>query len=81
MDQQFVSILVSLIAIIFVFLFAIKKFSNQIQHLLGNKFKDLIERFTNTPIKGTLEELVLHLLFNQALQSLLCLYHLWMLEF
>lgn len=54
MNQQFFSILVSLIAIIFVFLFAIKKFSNQIEHLLGDKFKNLIERFTNTPIKGVL---------------------------
>ena len=54
MDQHFFGIFVSLIAIIFVFLFAVKKFSNQIQKLLGDKFKSLIERSTNTPIKGAL---------------------------
>lgn len=54
MNQQFFSILVSIIAIVFVFLFAVRKFSNQIQNLLGDKFKSLIEKFTNTPIKGVL---------------------------
>lgn len=54
MNQPFLSILISLIAIVFVFLFAVKKFSNQIEHLLGDRFKNLIEKFTNTPIKGVL---------------------------
>ncbi|MBU0612043.1 Na/Pi symporter [Patescibacteria group bacterium] len=54
MEQQFLSIFVSLVAVIFVFLFAVKKFGNQVQHLLGDKFKNLLEKFTNTPIKGAL---------------------------
>ncbi len=54
MEQNLCSVLVSLIAIIFVFLFVVKKFSNQIERLLGNRFKNLIERFTNTPVKGAL---------------------------
>ncbi|MCF7834155.1 MAG: Na/Pi symporter [Candidatus Pacebacteria bacterium] len=54
MEQQFFSILVSLVAVVFVFLFAVKKFSNQVQHLFGDKFKNLLERFTNTPLKGVL---------------------------
>ena len=54
MEQQVFSILVSLIAVIFVFLFAVKKFSNQIQYLMGDRFKNLLEKFTNTPLKGAL---------------------------
>ena len=54
MEQQFFNITVSLLAVVFVFLFAIKKFSNQVQHLLGDKFKNLLEKFTNTPLKGVL---------------------------
>jgi len=52
MEQQFFSIIISLVAVVFVFLFAIKKFSNQVQYLLGDKFKNLLEKFTNTPLKG-----------------------------
>lgn len=54
MEQSWVSIIVSLIAVVFVFLFAIKKFSSQVESLAGDKFKSLIERFTNTRIKGFL---------------------------
>lgn len=44
----------SIIAVIFVFLFAVEKFSNQIQKLAGDKFKSIIQRITSTPFKGTL---------------------------
>lgn len=54
MNQEFFNIFISIIAIVFVFLFAIKKFSNQIQHLFGEKFKNILEKFTNTPLKGVL---------------------------
>lgn len=54
MEQEVFSIAVSFVSIIFVFLFAVKKFSNQIQRLLGNRFKNILERFTNTPLKGAL---------------------------
>ncbi|MFA6325160.1 MAG: Na/Pi symporter [Candidatus Paceibacterota bacterium] len=54
MEQEFFSVIVSLVAVIFVFLFAIKKFGNQIQYLLGDKFKNILEKFTNTPLKGAL---------------------------
>ncbi|MFZ2072686.1 MAG: hypothetical protein WA101_01905 [Minisyncoccia bacterium] len=52
MEQQFFSILISLIAVVFVFLFAVKKFSSQVQYLMGDRFKNLLEKFTNTPFKG-----------------------------
>lgn len=52
MEQSWLAIIVSLIAVVFVFLFAVKKFSRQIEYLVGDKFKLLIEKFTNTPIKG-----------------------------
>lgn len=54
MEQEVFSIAVSFVSIVFVFLFAVKKFSNQIQRLLGNRFKNILERFTNTPLKGAL---------------------------
>ncbi len=54
MEQEVFSIAVSFVSVIFVFLFAVKKFSNQIQRLLGNRFKNILERFTNTPLKGAL---------------------------
>lgn len=44
----------SILAVMFVFLFAIEKFSKQIQYLAGDKFKRGIERLTSTPLKGTI---------------------------
>lgn len=44
----------SIIAVVVVFLFAIEKFSKQVQSLIGEKFKLLIEKYTDTPIKGIL---------------------------
>ena len=44
----------SIIAVITVFLFAVQKFSKQVQYLIGEKAKVLIEKFTDTPIRGLL---------------------------
>jgi phosphate:Na+ symporter len=59
MEQSSTLILVSLVAVVFVFLFAVKKFSHQVQYLAGDKIKLLAERFTNTKIKGLFSGLVL----------------------
>lgn len=66
MDQQsWTLIFVSLIAVVFVFLFAVKKFSHQMEYLIGDKFKALIGRFTNTKFKG----FIVGLGITSALQS------------
>lgn len=52
MEQSTFAVIVSLIAVIFVFLFAMKKFSSQVEALAGDKFKGLIERFTNNRFKS-----------------------------
>lgn len=44
----------SIIAVVFVFLFAIEKFSRQIQSLAGDKFKMLVLTITKTPFRGTM---------------------------
>lgn len=54
MEQSSFAIIVSLVAVIFVFLFAIKKFSSQVEYLAGDKFKGLIERFTNNRFKSVI---------------------------
>lgn len=54
MEQSWSAIAISLIAVVFVFLFAVKKFSNQIERLFGDRFKNLLARFTSTPIKGAI---------------------------
>lgn len=52
MEQSIFAVIVSLVAVIFVFLFAMKKFSSQVEALAGDKFKGLIERFTNNRFKS-----------------------------
>lgn len=54
MEQSWTMITVSLIAVAFVFLFAVKKLSHQVQYLAGDKLKNLIGKFTNTKFKGLL---------------------------
>ncbi len=49
----------SIIAVVIVFLFAIEKFSKQVQFLIGEKFKISIEKFTNTPVRGVVVGTVL----------------------
>ena len=52
MSPIFFTTISSIIAVVVVFLFAIEKFSKQIQYLVEGKFKLLIEKSTDTPIKG-----------------------------
>jgi phosphate:Na+ symporter len=54
MEQIWITTGVSLVAIIVVFLFAVEKFSRQMQYLVGGKFKTLLGRSTDTPAKGIL---------------------------
>lgn len=54
MEQQSINIFISLVAVVFVFLFAVKKFSNQMQYLIGDRFKNLLEKSTSTPLRGAL---------------------------
>lgn len=46
--------IVSILAVVIVFLFSVEKFSKQIQNLAGEKFKLAIQKSTDTPIKGVL---------------------------
>ncbi len=54
MPTSLIYILFSIIAVIFVFLFAIEKFSRQLEKLAGNRFKSIIQSITSTPLRGTL---------------------------
>ncbi len=54
MPTSLTYILFSIIAVIFVFLFAIEKFSRQLERLAGNRFKSIIQSITSTPLRGTL---------------------------
>jgi phosphate:Na+ symporter len=47
-------IIFSIIAVVFVFLFAIEKFSRQLEKLAGSRFKSIIQSVTSTPLRGTL---------------------------
>ncbi len=44
----------TIISVVILFLFSIKKFSKQIQQIESKKFKKLLKRITSTPLKGTL---------------------------
>lgn len=46
------TILTTVIALVVVFLFAIQKFSHQIQLVTGERLKKILNNFTDTPIKG-----------------------------
>jgi len=54
MQHEWITIGVSFISIVIVFLFAIEKFSRQVQYLAGDRFKSLLAKSTNTPVKGVL---------------------------
>ena len=54
MPTNLTYILFSIIAVIFVFLFAIEKFSRQLERLAGNRFKSIIQKITSTPVRGTI---------------------------
>lgn len=51
MDNTYVLVLI--LGLIFVFLFAIKKFSRQIENIAGEKFKYYLTLLTKTPLRGT----------------------------
>lgn len=65
MTYEITYILFSIIAVIFVFLFAIEKFSRQLQRLAGDRFKGIIQKITSNPFKGT----VIGTLVTAILQS------------
>lgn len=48
------NIFISIIGVVFVFLFAIEKFTHQIQRLAGDRFKRALGHFTATPIRGVI---------------------------
>ena len=54
MPSTLLTIIASIFAVVTMFLFAVEKFSGQIQSLIGEKFKSLIGKYTDTPIKGVL---------------------------
>lgn len=54
MFDSLVYILFSIIAVVFVFLFAVEKFSHQVQRLAGDRFKYVLEKMTKSPTVGTL---------------------------
>lgn len=54
-----------IIATVCVFLFAIHKFSRQVEHLAGPRFKDVVHKATDTPLKGT----IVGTLFTAIIQS------------
>lgn len=45
-------ILVSVVAVVFVFLFGVTKFSKQMQYIAGDRLKTILEHFTRTPLRG-----------------------------
>ncbi len=53
MSTHITYIIFSIIAVIFVFLFAIEKFSRQLERLAGDKLKSIIQSVTSTPLRGT----------------------------
>lgn len=46
------SLIISLVAIVIVFLFAVDHFSKSVHSVFGNSFEKYIKKFTNTPLKG-----------------------------
>ncbi|HPS21684.1 MAG TPA: Na/Pi symporter [Candidatus Paceibacterota bacterium] len=65
MEQSWTMIIVSLVAVVFVFLFAVKKLGHQVQYLVGDRLKNLVDKFTNTKFKGLISGFVA----TTALQS------------
>lgn len=47
-------IVITVIALVLIFIFSINKFSKQIERVAGNQFKILLKRLTKNPIIGTL---------------------------
>lgn len=47
-------IIISIVAVVFVFLFGVTKFSKQMEYIAGDRLKITLEHFTKTPIRGFL---------------------------
>ncbi len=47
-------LLSTIIALVLIFIFAINKFSKQVQGVAGEKFKNLLRKLTGNPLKGTI---------------------------
>lgn len=45
-------IIISVTAVVFVFLFGVTKFSKQMEYIAGDRLKRILEHFTKTPIRG-----------------------------
>jgi phosphate:Na+ symporter len=54
MELKLIYIIFILIITIIVFLLSVKEFSKETERLFGNKFKNLLEKFTNSTTKGVL---------------------------
>jgi len=49
-----IDIIISIIAVVFVFLFGVTKFSKQMEYIAGDRLKIALEHFTRTPVRGFL---------------------------
>lgn len=49
-----VNVFFTVLALVAVFLFSIKKFSNQMERVAGDRFKHIVRTLTSTPLRGTL---------------------------
>jgi phosphate:Na+ symporter len=47
-------VIATVLALVLIFIFAINKFSRQIEYVAGEKFRALLKRFTSNPVIGTL---------------------------
>lgn len=48
------TILTTVLSLVVIFLFAVQKFSHQIQRVAGDRLKNILNNWTNTPFKGIL---------------------------
>lgn len=47
------NIVMAVISVLILFLFSIRRFSEEIQHVAGNRFKEALKKITSSPTKGT----------------------------
>jgi len=46
-------VLMAVISVLILFLFSIRRFSEEVQHVAGKRFKKLLTKITSTPLRGT----------------------------
>jgi phosphate:Na+ symporter len=56
--KMLINVVAEVVALVFLFLFAISKFSRQMEMVAGERLKDAIKTSTSTPLKGTFVGLV-----------------------